>query len=65
MERVVEVCKVFGNGRIQLKKRVRVLLNVNDGDEVYFREDVDGRIFVEKVRNQKSGGPGRYVRSGS
>ena len=62
MERVVDVCRVFGNGRIQLKKRIRVLLNVGDGDEVYFRQDIDGRVFVEKVRSQKSG-PGRYVRS--
>ena len=65
MERVVEVCKVFGNGRIQLKKRVRVLLNVNDGDDVYFKMDEDGRIYVEKAAVEPKIGFGRYVRSGA
>jgi bifunctional DNA-binding transcriptional regulator/antitoxin component of YhaV-PrlF toxin-antitoxin module len=56
---------VFGNGRIQLKKRLRVLLDLCDGDDVYFKMDEDGRIYVEKAAVEPKIGFGRYVRSGA
>ena len=65
MDRVVDVSCVFGNGRIQLKKRLRVLLDLCDGDDVYFKMDEDGRIYVEKAAVEPKIGFGRYVRSGA
>jgi bifunctional DNA-binding transcriptional regulator/antitoxin component of YhaV-PrlF toxin-antitoxin module len=64
MDRIIEVSEIFGNGRIQLKKKVRVMLGVGDGDEIYFKQMEDGRIYIERVGLSKTG-PGRYVKSGA
>ena len=61
MERVLEVCVVFGNGRIQLKKKVRVVLDVGDGDELYFMQGADGKLYIEKAPSSKRGS-GRYTK---
>lgn len=58
----MEVSEIFGNGRIQLKKRVRVILDLRDGDEIYFKQSIDGRIYIEKAPNEQKSGAGKYVR---
>jgi hypothetical protein len=40
------------------------MLGVGDGDEIYFKQMEDGRIYIERVGLSKTG-PGRYVKSGA
>jgi AbrB family looped-hinge helix DNA binding protein len=46
---IIAVTKVYGKGRIQLPKEVRLTLEVKDGDRIYFTQDELGRIYVEKA----------------
>ena len=62
MDRVVEVSLIFGNGRIQVKKKVREILDVSDGDEIYFKQSPEGRIYIEKADIIIKSGAGKYVR---
>lgn len=64
MERILEVCTVFGNGRIQLKKKVRTMLELSDGDDLYFKLAIDGRIYLEKADSLKEGS-GKYTKIGT
>ncbi len=53
-ERVIlSTNKVYGRGRVQVPKRVRDILNVVDGDFIYFIQNEHGEILMEKAPTPK------------
>lgn len=53
-ERVIlSTNKVYGRGRVQISKRVRDILNVIDGDFIYFIQNEYGEILMEKAPTPK------------
>jgi AbrB family looped-hinge helix DNA binding protein len=59
---IIAAVKVHGKGRVQIPKEVRDILNVEDGDRVYFVQDNSGKIFLEKAPALKEKGLGKYDR---
>jgi AbrB family looped-hinge helix DNA binding protein len=53
-ETIIAISKMYGNGRVQVPKEVRVRLNLEDGDKVAFIEGEDGRIYIDKLIPRKS-----------
>jgi len=53
-ERVIlSTNKMFGRGRIQVPKRVRNILNLADGDFVYFIQNEYEEVLLEKAPSPK------------
>lgn len=48
VEKVIGMAKVHGNGRIQVPRRVRELLGVEDGDFVLFIME-GGRVYLSRA----------------
>lgn len=46
---ILGTMKVHGRGRIQIPKRVREILKIEDDDLLYFMQDLEGKIILEKV----------------
>lgn len=46
---ILGTMKIHGRGRVQIPKRVRELLKIQDDDLVYFMQDLEGKISIEKV----------------
>jgi AbrB family looped-hinge helix DNA binding protein len=57
---IVATVKVHGKGRIQIPKDIRQILNISDGERLYFIQDSSGKIFVEKAPQIKKG-LGKYL----
>jgi len=58
---IVGVSKVFQHGKTQLPREVRKLLELKDGDRVYYVQDDFGRIFLEKAPGLVKKHVGKYV----
>ena len=58
---IIAVGKVHGGGRVQLPKEVRELLDIRDGDKVYFVQDDLGRIIIERAPKLERKLVGKYV----
>jgi len=46
---ILAVSRVFQRGKTQVPKEVRKALGVNDGDNLVWRLDDDGRIFLKRL----------------
>jgi AbrB family looped-hinge helix DNA binding protein len=55
---IIAVSRVYGKGRLQLPKEVRLALGVGDGDRVLFVRDAEGRITIERASPKR--GVGKY-----
>ena len=58
---IIATVKVHGKGRVQIPKEVRKILNVEDGDRVYFVQNSSRKIFLEKAPILKKKEPGKYT----
>jgi len=57
---IIAVAKMYGKGRVQFPKEVREILNLKDGDKIYFIHHELG-IIVEKAPKLKREKMGRYT----
>jgi len=57
---VIAISKLYQHGKTQVPKIVRKMLNLKDGDRIYYVQDLDGRIYLEKAPELKRV-VGRYV----
>jgi len=56
-EFVICIAEIYGRGRIQLKKDIREILHVRDGDSVIFFLNERGQVCIKKqeATNPRSG----------
>jgi Holliday junction resolvase len=57
---VMGIAKMHGKGKIQVPYEIRYFLGLRTGDRVYFMEDEQGRVLVEKAPPLKSDQLGKY-----
>lgn len=58
---ILSTNKIFGRGRVQISKRVRDILNLVDGDFIYFIQSEYGEILLEKAPSLKDKAGKYYV----
>jgi len=46
---ILAVSRVFQRGKTQIPKEVREVLQLKDGDNLVWRLDDDGRIFLKRL----------------
>ncbi len=46
---IMGVRKVQDRGRLQIPKKVRDLIGLEDGDSVYWVQGLDGRFYIAKA----------------
>lgn len=46
---IMGVRKVQDRGRLQIPKKVRDLIGLDDGDSVYWVQGLDGRFYIAKA----------------
>lgn len=51
---IIDVTRVFGNGKVYLPAEVRNALQLKDGDKVAFSQDEAERIILTKVLKKES-----------
>jgi len=47
--KILATSKVFQRGKTQIPKEVREVLQLKDGDNLVWRLDDDGRIFLKRL----------------
>ena len=55
----INITKVHSNGRVQIPIEIRKELELSDGDKVYWFQDSQGRVFIEKLGEKRK--RGRYT----
>lgn len=55
----INITKVHSNGRVQIPIEIRKELELSDGDKVYWFQDSQGRVFIEKLGEKRK--KGRYT----
>jgi len=56
---VINITKVHSNGRVQIPIEIRKELKLSDGDKVYWFQDSQDRVFIEKLGAERK--KGRYT----
>jgi len=46
---IIGVRTVQNRGRIQIPKKIRDIIRLNDGDSVYWVHGLDGRFYIAKA----------------
>lgn len=54
-EIVLAVGKVFGKGKLQIPIEIRGILDLNDGDRIYFKQTLEGKIVLSKAPQTRRG----------
>ena len=49
IEGLIEVCKVYARGRVQIPSEIRDELGLKDGSKIAWFRDSDGTIYIKKV----------------
>ena len=57
---IVDVCKLYGRGRVQIPSEIRKELQLVDGDKICWKIDPLGRYYIEKAQSKRGGG--RYTK---
>ena len=55
----INITKVHSNGRVQIPIEIRKELELSDGDKVYWFQDSQDRVFIEKLGEKRK--TGRYT----
>lgn len=56
---IVAIAKMHGHGRLHIPKEIRELLDVSDGDKIYFIQNRKKQISIKKapkIKEEKSMG---------
>ena len=57
----INITKVHSNGRVQIPIEIREELELSDGDKIYWFQDSEGRVFIEKLGAKRERKKGRYT----